>query len=144
MGLYADHERGMVDIEAAKAHADAAGLSVDAENVLYVRKAILDEYEMLLTVLAGEGQDVIDMSRPYGADPVSKDAFIAFPQRVALLLSQCKDHVLELLAMADKLKEAAAAYGLTEDQIAATPANAAAVAEVNATIGSILKPWDRS
>ena len=144
MGLYADHERGMVDAEAAKAHADAAGLSVDAENVLYVRKAILDEYESLLTVLSGEGQDTLEMSRPYGADPVSADAFVAFPQRVGLLLSQCKEQVLELLSISDRLKDAALAYGFTEEQIAAaSPTPAFAGAEMNATIHAMLNPWER-
>ena len=43
---------GMVDAQAARAHADAAGVRVDAENVLYVRRAVLEEYENLKTVFA--------------------------------------------------------------------------------------------
>ena len=146
MGFYADHEHGMVDAEAASRHAAAAGLSVDAENVLYVRKAILDEYETLLRVLVQEARGSAAYPAPYGGDPVSSDAAVAFPERAAALLDQCREHVMSLLAMADNLKDSAVAYGYTEDQIAAaTPSNPrAGVAEINATIHAVLNPWSRA
>jgi hypothetical protein len=145
MGLYADHEHGMVDAAVAQAHAAAAGLSVDAENVLYVRKAILEEHEELIKILGSETRDISEITEPYGKDPVSLDASVAFPQRAALLFEQCKQHVANLLAMADELQKAAVAYGLTEDDIvASSPVNtSAALAAVNATIHSILNPWER-
>lgn len=145
MDLHADHERGMVDVDAAQAHAAAAGLSVDAENVLYVRKAILDEYEALLAVLGGESRDAQTYARPYGGDPVSVDASVAFPQRANSLLSECRKQVMELLAISDHLKDAALAYGFTEEQIAsANPVNVGAgAAQVSATLHAILNPWER-
>jgi hypothetical protein len=146
MGFYADHERGMVDAEAAGRHAAAAGLSVDAENVLYVRKAILDEYESLLQVLVQETRGSAAYPTPYGGDPVSSDAAVAFPERVAVLLEQCKTHVMSLLAMADKLKEAALAYGYTESEIsAAAPVEPSiGMREIKTTINAVLNPWIRS
>jgi hypothetical protein len=145
MDLHADHERGMVDVEAAQAHAAAAGLSVDAENVLYVRQAILDEYELLLGVLVGESGSLSTIGHKYGDDPVSIDAAVAFPERVDTLVANCKKQVLDLLKMADNLKSAAVAYGYTEEQIvAAAPVNpVAAIAAASSTIHSILNPWER-
>jgi hypothetical protein len=145
MGLYEDHARGRFDAEAAQAYAAAAGLSVDADNVLYVRKAILDEHKELLTVLGGEARDASSTAKPYGGDPVSIDASVAFPQRADLLLKQCAEHVSDLLAIAEKLKDAALTYGYTEGEIAAaSPVNVgAAVGGMNATIHAILNPWER-
>lgn len=145
MGMYEGDDRGMLDAEAAKVHADAAGLSVDAENVLYVRKAILDEHEALLKVLTGEALDTSAMSKPYGGDPVSLDASVAFSERAGALLQQCELHVIGLLGIADKLKDAAVAYGYTEVEIAAAnPVDTrSAVGELNATIHAVLNPWER-
>ncbi|MGI5131841.1 hypothetical protein ACQEVB_33910 [Pseudonocardia sp. CA-107938] len=146
MGSYEGDAAGMVDAAVAKAHADAAGLRVDAENVLYVRKAILEEYEELKATLDQEGQDLGYKSHLYGGDPVSADAAIAFPERVSRLIGECHQHVNELLDMATKLEAAAKAYHYTDDEIAAmTPqAQVASVAAINATLGTFLRPWERT
>ena len=146
MELHADHEPGVVDVGAAQAHAAAAGLSVDAENVLYVRKAILDEYESLLQVINTESRDYGALAaKPYGGDPVSADASVAFPERAGLLMDQCKQHVMSLLGISNHLEKAALAYGYNEGQIAAAnPIRTdVAVGELNATIHAVLNPWDR-
>lgn len=137
----------IVDEVLAQEHADAAGLSVDADNVLYVRKAILDEYEELADALRVDGLGADgEYAVPYGGDPVSLDASVAFPERVTLLLKQCREHVDTLLAIAGNLEAAAVAYGYTDAEIAAaTPrttveAGFADRAEIAATINAALYP----
>ncbi|SHK81666.1 hypothetical protein SAMN05443637_112168 [Pseudonocardia thermophila] len=142
MGLYEGDDRGIVDASAARAHADAAGITVDRNNVLYVRRAVLEEYQELTTVLERERMDWRQQSEPYGRDPVSFDAAVAFPQRAALLLEACQKYADELLVIADNLAKAAEAYGYTEDSIVEmTPtATRAAVARMSATLRDLL-PW---
>lgn len=141
---------GMVDAQAARAHADAAGVRVDAENVLYVRRAVLDEYEQLKMALRSESLDFARREQGYGKDPVSIDAAVALPERARALTSRCEEQVEALLAMANNLEKAARAYGHTDGDIAAltpklnsTTAHAW-LAETNASIGAALHPRGRA
>ncbi|WP_281690497.1 hypothetical protein [Pseudonocardia thermophila] len=146
MGIYEGDETGLVDAAAAEEHARRAGLRVDADNVLYVRKAILEEYELLKTTLTAERGGLETYNYRYGGDPVSADAAVAFSQRARLLIDTCNERLNELAAIAGSLKLAAEAYGRTEQEIAAlTPLqHSAVIAEANATIGIFLRPWDRA
>jgi hypothetical protein len=147
MGTYEGDDSRMVDAAVAKEHAEAAaGLSFDWDNVLYVRKAILDECEELNASLVAVTTEISTMAHRYGDDPVSGDASVAFPERVAELFKQCGSRVTELNTIAESLADAARAYGFTEEQLAsAAPVNTkAAVASANATLHSMFNPWERT
>ncbi|MDN5860687.1 MAG: hypothetical protein L0H84_18955, partial [Pseudonocardia sp.] len=131
-------------------HAAAAGLRVDAENVLYVRKAVLEEYAELRMAFGSQHLDFVEHAGEYGRDPVSIDAAVAFPERARALISRCEEQVAALRGMADSLEAAARAYGYTDGEIAAlTPKpnstiTSAWAAEANASIGAALHPWGRA
>jgi hypothetical protein len=146
MGSYEGDDHGIVDAAVAKEHAAAAGLRVDRENVLYVRRAILEEYTTLKASLDQATRDDVGFVHKYGDDPVSRDAAIAFPERASRLIDQCQEHANVLLAMANKLELAARSYKYTDDDVVAmTPlAQKASVAELNATLHAVRNPWGRA
>jgi hypothetical protein len=147
MGTYEGDDSRMVDAAVAKEHAEAAaGLSFDWDNVLYVRKAILDECVELNASLTAVTSELMTTVHRYGDDPVSGDAAIAFPERATELFKQCGNRVVELNDMAEIIADAARAYGITEEQLAAAaPVNLkAALASSNATLHSLFNPWERT
>jgi hypothetical protein len=97
---------------------DHVGLQVTPDNVLAVRRALLQEAERLQSELEKHGRDVT--VRRCGEDPVSADAAAAFTPRLQAMVRQAMLVPAMLRAAGDRLGEAARAYGHTDAEIAAS------------------------
>jgi hypothetical protein len=91
-------------------------LQVTPENVLDVRKVLLQEAERLLN----HAQRATAQSQFVGlcgGDPVSQQASLAFNQRIALLVEQCREYGNQLKFAGESLNAVAENYGYSEQQI---------------------------
>lgn len=93
-------------------------LQVTPANVLQVRAAILTEAERLQDSINNERSNV--RVGECGGDPVSKEAAVAFNERITDLITQCDAYVAELFNSGAALADIARSYGTTEEQIAAS------------------------
>lgn len=91
-------------------------LQVTPDNVLAIRKVLLQESERLLNI-ANKNMATAQLVGLCGGDPVSAQAQIAFSQRIAALMDRCQQYGLELQTAGASLSDVAKSYGYTEQQI---------------------------
>jgi uncharacterized protein YukE len=91
-------------------------LQVTPENVLDVRKVLLQEADRLLKA-AGPAEMMTQFVGPCGGDPVSQQASIAFGERIAIMAQQCRDYANGLKNAGNSLDQIARSYGYTDEQI---------------------------
>jgi uncharacterized protein YukE len=91
-------------------------LQVTSENVLDVRKILLQEADRLQKY---GGQDAVmtQLVGLCGGDPVSQQAAQAFNQRIRQEIQRCQDYARELRNAGNSLDQVAKNYGYTEEQI---------------------------
>ncbi len=94
-------------------------MQVDRTNVLQAARLLVTESDRLDDVLVRVRYATHD-NEPCGGDPVSADAAIAFPERIAALVEGCQAHNDALRAAAAELRAVALTYGFTEAEIAAS------------------------
>jgi hypothetical protein len=101
--------------QALVADLDHVGYQVNRENVLGVYSVLANEARRLALVMDEQGHKL--KIEPCGGDPVSYDAERGFNTKLDNLRAQCNSYVYSLANAAERLKDAAQAYGYTEAQI---------------------------
>ena len=103
--------------QALVADLDHVGYQVNRENVLGVYSVLANEAERLSKVMQDNGHKLeVGLC---GGDPVSYDAQHGFSAKLDRLRTQCNDYVYSLAKAAERVRQAARAYGYSEDQITA-------------------------
>ena len=92
-------------------------LQVTPDNVLSVRKVLLEEADRLIRSAKPTATPVVGLC---GGDPLSRDAQAAFNDRIERLLRTCAQHGNELKSAGAALAATARHYGYTEEQIEAS------------------------
>lgn len=93
------------------------GLTVDAANVLGVRRVILEEAEALQAAVRQFKRDHGAGMPLLGGDPVSRDAARGFTEVTNQLLARGQAYIDELTRLGEELGSAARAYGHSERAI---------------------------
>jgi hypothetical protein len=109
-----------VTSEAATAAAlSAVLLQVTPENVLEVRRVVLDAADRLKSYLTTNllTAEYVGLC---GGDPVSEQARLAFSDRISQITANVSMFGLQLLRAGDQLTSIAEAYGFAEGELAAS------------------------
>lgn len=96
--------------------AEALGLQVDRETVLQVRAVLLGEALGLKDEIRFRTPDM--EVGECGGDPVSFDAALAFSERIAALVDECRRYTEKLEAAGSALGEIAHRYGFSDSESA--------------------------
>jgi hypothetical protein len=108
-GLGPDHVSAAVE---------SLALQVDRDTVLQARAVVLAEAQRLRDAIKLHGAGL--RVGQCGGDPVSGDAAKAFSERIDALLGHCSRYIRDLESAGAALADAAASYGYTEGDIAAS------------------------
>lgn len=94
---------------------DSLLAQISVHNVLQVRN-VLHKQERDIKTILGAAEKNLDL-KPPGRDPISNDATALFRAKIQQIKDVHWAHVHELSEATERLREAAAHYGFTEDEI---------------------------
>lgn len=97
---------------------DTLGMQINPENVLGARRELLAEADRLEREFKWRQDRAL--VRLCGGDPVSRDAMLAFNERIDAFLAGYRAYYGSLRAAADRLAVTAREYGIAEARIEAS------------------------